>query len=88
VTGLLLRASAENHPALRARDLTDPHPAGGPRAVAGTNPLASETPATPPACAPPPGARACATRAGNLAGAVQVTWTSAPQIAADAPERH
>lgn len=38
-----------------------------------------------------PGARACATRAANLADAVpvsQVTWTSAQQIAADVPERH
>lgn len=38
-----------------------------------------------------PGARACATRAANLADAVpvsQVTWTSAHQIAADVPERH
>ncbi|MCG5450646.1 MULTISPECIES: hypothetical protein [Micromonospora] len=38
-----------------------------------------------------PAARACATRAANLADAVpvsQVTWTSAPLIAADVPERH
>lgn len=38
-----------------------------------------------------PGARACATRAANLADVVpasQVTWTSAPHIAADVPERH
>lgn len=36
-------------------------------------------------------ARACATRAANLADAVpvsQVAWTSAPHIAADVPERH
>ncbi|MBM0274979.1 hypothetical protein [Micromonospora tarensis] len=39
----------------------------------------------------PPGARAHATRAANLADAVpvsQLTWTSAPHIAADVPERH
>ncbi|WP_433269427.1 hypothetical protein ACQPWR_12260 [Micromonospora vinacea] len=38
-----------------------------------------------------PDARACATRAANLACAVpvsQVTWTSAQHIAADVPERH
>ncbi|MEU8407724.1 hypothetical protein AB0C19_16165 [Micromonospora sp. NPDC048842] len=38
-----------------------------------------------------PAARACATRAANLADAVpvsQMTWTSAPLIAADVPERH
>ena len=38
-----------------------------------------------------PGARACATRAANLADAVpvsRVTWTSAQQIAADVSERH
>ncbi|RAO53522.1 hypothetical protein LUPAC06_05392 [Micromonospora saelicesensis] len=38
-----------------------------------------------------PGVRACATRAANLADAVpvsQMTWTSAPHIAADVPERH
>ncbi|GIJ29467.1 hypothetical protein Vqi01_46290 [Micromonospora qiuiae] len=38
-----------------------------------------------------PGARACATRATNLADVVpvsQVTWTCTQQIAADVPERH
>ncbi|MCX5065935.1 hypothetical protein OOJ91_08570 [Micromonospora lupini] len=38
-----------------------------------------------------PGARARATRAASPADAVpvsQVTWTSAPHIAADVPERH
>ncbi|MET8090234.1 hypothetical protein [Micromonospora sp. NPDC005220] len=39
----------------------------------------------------PPGARARAIRAANLADAVpvsQVTWTSAQHITADVPERH
>ncbi|MFC3502030.1 hypothetical protein ACFOOK_13815 [Micromonospora krabiensis] len=39
----------------------------------------------------PPGARARATRAADLADAVpvpQVTWTSAQHIAADVPGRH
>ena len=38
-----------------------------------------------------PAARACPTRAANLADAVpvsQVTWASAQQIAADVPKRH
>ncbi|GIJ81232.1 hypothetical protein SAMN05443287_12225 [Micromonospora phaseoli] len=91
MTGLLLRAYAENHRALCTHDLTGLHPADETRAMAGTNPPAPGTPATLPACAPPPGARAGATRAANLADAVpvaQVTWTSAQHIAADVPERH
>jgi LDH2 family malate/lactate/ureidoglycolate dehydrogenase len=104
VTGLLLRVPAEDHRALCTHDLTGLHPWGGTRAMVGTNPLAPGD--APTKCnvfiamdprAPghdrvrEPGARACATRAANLADAVpvsQVTWTSAQQIAADVPERH
>ncbi|MFY1693014.1 hypothetical protein [Plantactinospora sp. WMMB782] len=48
MTCLLFRAPAEGHRALRAPDLTGLHPAGGTRAVAGTNPLAPGTPVPPP----------------------------------------
>lgn len=85
MTGLLLRAPAEDHRALCTHDLTGLHPGDGTRAMAGTNPLA------PGDAGDSAGARACATRAANLADAVlvsQVTWMSARQIAADVPERH
>ncbi|WP_327002863.1 hypothetical protein OHA72_48530 [Dactylosporangium sp. NBC_01737] len=80
MTGLLIRVSAEDHRAL----CTDPPTkrnvfiATDPRAP-GHNRVRE------------PGARACATRAANLADAVpvsQVTWTSAQHIAAGVPERH
>ena len=65
------------------------HPWGGTRATAGTNAMDPGAPGHD--RVREPGARACATRAANLADAVpvsQVTWTSAQQIAADVPERH
>ncbi|MGW5263454.1 Ldh family oxidoreductase [Microbispora sp. NPDC004025] len=40
MTGLLLRVPAEDHRALCVHDLTRPHPWGGTRAMAGTNPPA------------------------------------------------
>ncbi|MEV4715208.1 hypothetical protein [Micromonospora sp. NPDC049374] len=56
-----------------------------------TGPRAPGTPATTPACTPPPGGRADAIRAATLADAVpvsQVAGTYATHIAADVPERH
>ena len=89
MTGLLIRVSAEDHRALCTHDLTGLHPWAGIRAMVGTNPLDPRAPGH--NRVRQPGARACATRAANLADAVpvsQVTWASAQQIAADVSERH
>ncbi|EEP74827.1 hypothetical protein MCAG_05154 [Micromonospora sp. ATCC 39149] len=94
MTGLLPRAPAEDHRALCKHDLTDLHRG----TLDPTHPstkgdvfIAMEPRAPGHDRVRAPGARACATRAANLADAVpvsQVTWTSAQQIAADVPERH
>jgi hypothetical protein len=86
VTGPLLPVPAADHRTLCAHDLTGSHPRAGTRALVGTNPLAPEHDRV-----REPGARACATRAANLADAVpvsQATRTSARHIAAGVPERH
>jgi LDH2 family malate/lactate/ureidoglycolate dehydrogenase len=102
VTGPPLRVPAEDHRALCTHDLT-----GLTRTALGDDVRRTIDPTDPPTKrdvfiamdpgAPghdrvrEPGARACATRAANVADAVpvsQVTWTSAQHIAADVPEGH
>ena len=89
MTGLLIRVSAEGHRALCTHDLTGLHPTDPPtrcNVFIATDPRAPGHNRV-----REPGARACATRAADLADAVpvsQVTWTSAQQITADVPERH
>ncbi|GGL19732.1 hypothetical protein Sme01_47580 [Sphaerisporangium melleum] len=87
MTGLVLRVPAEDHRALCTPDLTGLHTWGGTRAMVGTSP---------PAPGDAAGVRATAAArlrhpAADLADAVpvsQVTWTTAPRITADVPERH
>lgn len=89
MTGLLRRAPAEDHRALRTHHLTGLHPTHP--STEGDVFIAMEPSATGHDPVRAPGARAYATRAANLADAVpvsQVTWTSAQHIAADVPERH
>ncbi|GAA0411713.1 hypothetical protein GCM10009530_75290 [Microbispora corallina] len=103
MTGLLFRVPAEGHRALCTHDLTGLHPWGGTLGddVRGTlDPTDPPTRGDVFIAMDPrapghdrvgePGAR-LRHPAANLADAVpvsQVTWTSAPHITADVPERH
>lgn len=93
MTGLLLRGPAEDHHALRTRDLTGLHPWSRDPTVPPTKGdvfIVMDPRAPGHDRVREPGARPHHPAA-NLADAVpvsQVTWTSAQQITADVPERH
>ncbi|MEU4835075.1 hypothetical protein [Streptosporangium sp. NPDC023615] len=98
MTGPPLRVPAEDHRAPCAHDLTGLHPWGGTLGPTGPTgpPTEGEVLIVTDPGAPghdrvrEPGARPRHPAAG-LAGAVpvsQVTWTPAPHITADVPERH